>query len=105
MEIRYFKHYSNCLGRDMEFKVYGHGGKPVMFIPCQAGRFFDFENYKMIDYWAKWIEAGQCTVYACDVIDGETYADVNGDSVVNVFDAALLYSYVNGKLDGFPGQN
>ena len=73
MEIRYFKHYSGCLGRDMEFKVYGHSGKPVLFIPCQGGRFFDFENYKMIDYWAKWIEAGQVTVYACDVIDGETY--------------------------------
>ena len=45
MEIRYFKHYSGNLGRDMEFKVYGHGGKPVLFIPCQGGRFFDFENF------------------------------------------------------------
>ena len=44
MEIRYFKHYSHHLNRDMEFKVYGHTGKPVMFIPCQGGRFFDFEN-------------------------------------------------------------
>ena len=32
MEIRYFKNYSHCLGRDMEFKVYGHRGKPVLFI-------------------------------------------------------------------------
>ena len=36
MEIRYFKHYSSHLGRDMEFKVYGSGGgKPVMFIPAR----------------------------------------------------------------------
>ena len=40
MEIRYFRNYSHCLGRDMEMKVYGHRGKPVLFIPCQAGRFF-----------------------------------------------------------------
>ena len=44
MEIRYYKHYSSHLNRDMEFKVYGHSGKPVLFIPCQGGRFFDFES-------------------------------------------------------------
>ena len=59
MEIRYYKHYSSNLNRDMEFKVYGHCGKPVLFIPCQGGRFFDFENFKMIDYWAGRIEAGR----------------------------------------------
>ena len=79
MEIRYFKNYSHCLGRDMEFKVYGHAGKPVMFVPCQAGRFFDFENFKMIDYFGPYIEAGKITVYAIDTIDNETWANANGD--------------------------
>ncbi|MBR2132714.1 MAG: esterase family protein [Oscillospiraceae bacterium] len=79
MEIRYIKHYSHSLQRDMEFKVYGHTGKPVMFIPCQQGRFWDFESFHMIDYWAKWIEAGLVTVYAVDCIDGEAYADLHGD--------------------------
>ena len=55
MEVRYFKHWSSHLNRDMEFKIYGSSGKPVMFIPCQAGRFWDFESFKMIDYWAQWI--------------------------------------------------
>ena len=27
MEIRYFKEYSHHLNRDMEFKIYGNGGK------------------------------------------------------------------------------
>ena len=79
MEIRYGKHYSGHLGREMEYKIYGHRGKPVLFIPCQGGRFFDFENFKMIDTWAKWIEAGDCTVFAVDSIDGEAYADFGGD--------------------------
>ena len=69
MEIRYMKHYSGHLGRDMEFKVYGHRGKPFMFLPCQAGRFYDFENFHMIDTWAKWIDQGLITVYAVDCID------------------------------------
>ena len=75
MKIEYMHHYSGYLGREMEFKVYGHAGKPVIFIPCQGGRFFDFENFKMVDYWAPWIEAGKCTVYSIDTIDNETYAN------------------------------
>jgi len=74
MKIEYHKHYSAFLNREMEFKVYGHGGRPVMFIPCQGGRFFDFENFKMLDHWAQWIEEGRCTVFAIDSIDNETWA-------------------------------
>ena len=48
MEIRYEKHWSGRLNRDMEFKIYGSCGKPVIFIPCQAGRFWDFESFKMV---------------------------------------------------------
>ena len=41
MEVRTFKHYSNCLNRDMEFQVFGTGGNPVLIIPCQGRRFYD----------------------------------------------------------------
>lgn len=98
MEIRYFKHFSNSLGRAMEFKVYGHRGMPVLFIPCQAGRFFDFENFKMDQYWAKWIEAGQVTVYSCDVIDGETYADKEGDPRYRIELHEKWYHYIVDEL-------
>ena len=36
MEIRYFKNYSHCLGRDMEMKVYGHRGKPVLSLSTSS---------------------------------------------------------------------
>ena len=94
MEIRYMKHYSGHLGRDMEFKVYGHAGKPVMFIPCQGGRFFDFENFHMVDYWEKWIEEGRCTVYSIDCIDNETYANVLGDPRRRIEQHERWYNYV-----------
>ena len=79
MEVRYMKWYTDRLYREMEIKIYGHAGKPVLFIPCQGGRFFDFENYKMLDHWARWIEEGRCTVYSVDTIDNETYANKGGD--------------------------
>ena len=45
METQYLKQYSSVLGRDLECMVYGHGGRPVMYIPCQDGRFFDFGDF------------------------------------------------------------
>ena len=79
MKTQYFKHYSPALNRDMECKIYGHAGRPVLFIPCQDGRFYDFENYKMTDVWAPWIESGQVMVCAIDTIDLETWSNKQGD--------------------------
>ena len=98
MEIRYFKHWSSHLNRDMEFKVYGHAGRPVMFIPCQGGRFFDFENFHMVDHWAQWIEEGRCTVYSIDCIDNETYANFGGDCRWRTEQHERWYNYVVEEL-------
>ena len=80
METQYFKHYSHALGRDMECKVYGHGGQPVLFIPCQDGRYFDFESFKMTDTWSPWIESGKVQVFAIDTMDKETWSDKNTEA-------------------------
>jgi len=79
METQYFKHYSNALEREMECKVYGHAGRPVLFIPCQDGRFYDFENYKMTDVWGPWIESGQVMVFSIDTIDKESWSSKDWD--------------------------
>ena len=79
METQYFKQFSPALNRDMECKIYGHAGRPVLFIPCQDGRYFDFENFKMTDVWGPWIESGQVMVCAIDTIDLETWSNRDGD--------------------------
>lgn len=79
MEMQYFKFYSPSLGRDMECKVYGHAGRPVLFVPCQDGHFYDFENFKMTDVMSPWIESGQMMVLSIDTIDSETWSNKNGD--------------------------
>ena len=80
METQYYKMYSQALGKNMECKVYGHGGKPVLFIPCQDGRFFDFENFHMTDVWSPWLDSGRVMVFAIDTIDAETWSDRKRDS-------------------------
>ena len=59
MRVEYHKEYSGNLGREMEFKVYGHWGKPVLAVPCQNGRFYDWENFGMLDTLADWLDRGR----------------------------------------------
>ena len=99
MEIRYFKHWSSHLNREMEFKVYGSGeGKAVLFIPCQGGRYFDFEGFHMVEYWDKWIEPGQCTVYSVDSIDNEAWAAQGYDNRWRIENHEKWYNYVLEEL-------
>ncbi|MDO5409161.1 MAG: alpha/beta hydrolase-fold protein [Lachnospiraceae bacterium] len=79
MKMQYEKQYSNCLGREMEFKIYGHAGKAMLYIPCQNGRFFDFENFGMAETLAPWIEAGKLQVFSVDTLDAETWSSGHWD--------------------------
>ncbi len=74
MNIEYHKFYSNHLNRDMEFKVYGSSGKPFLCIPCQSGRFYEFEDMHMLDVYAPYIESGDIQVFTIDSLDSETLA-------------------------------
>ena len=98
MVIRYEKHWSSYLNREMEFKVYGHGGKSVLFIPCQGGRFFDFENFKMLDAWADWISSGQCRVFSADCIDNEAWAAQGADNRWRIENHERWCNYIVNEL-------
>lgn len=47
MQGTYYKEWSRMLGREMEFKVYGTAGVPVLALPARGGRFYDWENNGM----------------------------------------------------------
>ena len=79
MHTRYYKEYSHNLGRDMEFKVYGHAGLPFIVFPCQDGKFFDFESRGMIDTVADKIENGQIQLFCVGCVDEETWSAKYGD--------------------------
>ena len=79
MHTQYYKEYSHNLGRDMEFKVYGHAGLPFIVFPCQDGKFFDFENRGMIDTVADKIESGQLQLFCIGCVDEETWSAKDGD--------------------------
>ena len=77
MNVEYHKYWSTCLAQDMEFKVYGHAGKPVLVFPSMAGRFYDFEDYGMIEAVSGFIDAGQFQFFTVDSVDRQSWANWN----------------------------
>jgi esterase/lipase superfamily enzyme len=72
----YHKWYSPNIGRDMELLVFGTAGARVIVFPTRDGRFFDYENWRMVDALKDKIEAGYLQLYCVDSIDRESlYAD------------------------------
>jgi len=75
MQVEYHKWWSPCLGHDMEMKVYGHYGKPVLVFPAQSGRFYDYEGFGMVDALAGLIDAGRIKLFCVDSIDSQSWAN------------------------------
>ena len=70
--MEYRKWWSPALGRDMELKVYGHAGKPVLVFPSGGGRFFEYEDFGMVEACRPFLEAGRVQLFALDSIDHES---------------------------------
>ena len=73
----YYKEWSTVLVREMEFKVYGHAGVPVLALPARGGRFYDWENNGMPDAIAQLLNEGKIQLFCADSVDGEGV--LNGD--------------------------
>lgn len=69
------RHWSPSLDQEMAYRIYGHGGRPVVAFPSQDGRFWDFEGFGMVDACAELIEAGRLRLVAADGIDWQTWTN------------------------------
>ena len=93
MQIRYYKEYSRFLNRFMEFKVYGHAGRPIVIFPCQSGRFFEWEDRNMCNAAAPWIDSGKLQIFTVDSIDPESW-DNNGPERPRIEMQERWYNYI-----------
>lgn len=59
----------------MELKIYGEHGLTLLAFPCLGGRFYDFEDFGMINVLQNHIENGQVKIVTVDSIDGESWAN------------------------------
>jgi esterase/lipase superfamily enzyme len=76
MKTEYHKWFSPNLGQDIELKVYGYYGKPMLVFPAQGGRFFDYENFGMVEAISWFIETGRVKLFTADSIDNQSWANM-----------------------------
>jgi esterase/lipase superfamily enzyme len=79
MNVEYYKWHSHHLEREMELKVYGHGGKPVILFPTQGGRFFQAEDEGIIETVSNLMDSGRIMLIAVDSVDYEAWSNKDAD--------------------------
>jgi len=73
MQREYAKWFSPALNKEIELLVFGDAGTPVLFFPTRTARFYDYENWKIIDALQYKINDGLLQVFCVDSIDIESF--------------------------------
>jgi esterase/lipase superfamily enzyme len=73
MHTEHHRWFSPSLHRDMEMKVYGYYGKPLLIFPTQGGSFHEAEDYLMIQALSLHINEGRIKVFTVDSLDAEAW--------------------------------
>lgn len=72
MKRQYHKWFSERVGRDMELLLFGHAGAKVLVFPTREGRFYDYENWGLVDALRPAIDGGYIRLFCVDGIDSES---------------------------------
>jgi esterase/lipase superfamily enzyme len=72
MRRQYHKWFSQNLGRDMEILVFGHAGAKVLVFPTREGRFYDYENWGLVDALRRPLDGGHIRLFCVDGVDSES---------------------------------
>lgn len=73
MNREYHRWHSVRLHRDMELLVFGHAGAKVLVFPTREGRFYEYENLRLVQSLRPKIEAGQLQLFCVEGLADETF--------------------------------
>lgn len=73
MHREYHHWYSPHMHRDMELLVFGHAGAKVLIFPSRDGRFYEYENLRLVNTVADKINAGHLQLWCLDNVAWETF--------------------------------
>jgi esterase/lipase superfamily enzyme len=80
MQREYAKWFSPALNKEIELLSFGFSGTPVLFFPTRTARFYDYENWKIIDALKEKISKGLLHIFCVDSIDIESFYSCNHPS-------------------------
>jgi len=73
MHREYHNWYSPRMDRDMELLVFGHAGAKVLIFPSRDGRFYEYENLRLVNTVADKVNAGHLQLWCLDNVAWETF--------------------------------
>ena len=73
MNREYHRWFSPQLQRDMELLVFGHAGAKVLVFPTREGRFYDYEDWGIVDALRDSVERGWLQLFCVDSLDCESF--------------------------------
>ena len=89
MKREYYRWYSKHVNKELELLVFGYAGAPVLFFPTRTARFYDYENWKIIEAMKDKINAGYLQVFCVDSTDVDSF--YNAD--IHPAERILRYTY------------
>ena len=94
MKREYHKWYSHSLKKEMELLVFGYAGAKVLFFPPRMGRFYDYENWKIIAALAQKITNGELQIFCVDSVDLESFYNSFKDPGYRIYRHIQYENYV-----------
>ena len=73
MQREYHKWYSPILGKDMELLLFGTEGRPVIAFPTSFGRFYQNEDFSLVNTLAHRFDEGALQMICVDSVDTESW--------------------------------
>lgn len=61
----------------MELLIFGHSGRAVLFFPTRMARFYDYENWGVVDALRDQIDGGHMQLFCLDSVDAESFYNRN----------------------------
>lgn len=85
MNREYHKWFSTRLQREMELLVFGHSGRAVLFFPTRMARFYDYENWGIVNSLKSKLDRGEIQLYCVDSIDRESFYNTHVSAQARIF--------------------
>jgi len=73
MDREYIAWDSPTLGRRMEMLWFGHAGRPMIWFPTSAGRFYQNEDFGLVGAVGDLVESGAIQICCVDSVDNESF--------------------------------
>ena len=95
MPSRYdVNHFSQHLWRNMNIRIYGESGWPMLVFPTQDSMCDNSENFGMIEELSDYIDSGKFQLFCVDTVDRESWSDMYGDKVLRAERQENYYRYI-----------